>query len=462
MRPGKLLRASTVRLTLLYAGVFAISVLVLLAAVTWSASGFMARQIDGTVANELDEVRADAGDGSDEALHQVIAGLILRSPGFSYLLQDAGGRVIAGNMLAIRPQPGLRVLERSHVASGARATPGEHTAGGLRGRGVMLQSGSYLFVGLSTFDLIEMREGVLRAALWGLAAIVTIALAGGLMTTNWLLRRIDAVTLASREIMAGDLTRRIPVRGTDDEFDRLADSLNAMLDRIGDLMDGLKQVSSDIAHDLRTPLTRLRQRLELARRHPGDVAALQVAIDGAINDSEAILNLFAALLRIAQIEAGTRRSGFHPVRLDTLLTDVAETYRPEIEERGQGLELDLSADVTVRGDRDLLNQLFANLVENALGHCPFGTRISLRLHATSECVCASVTDTGPGIPAALRGRVLQRLFRLEVSRTTPGSGLGLSLVAAIAALHDASLELGNNEPGLICNLRFPSVSEIYE
>jgi signal transduction histidine kinase len=451
VRLPRLLRTSTVRLTLLYAAVFATSVLVLFGIAAWSATGFMARQIDNTVANELAEVQADAGSGGDDAVREVVAGLIVRSPGVSYLLQDASGRVLAGNMLSIHPRPGLRVLDANHLPAPA------HAVGGIRGRGVVLPSGSYLFVGLSSFELAEMQDAIARAAMWGLGATLAIALAGGLATSSWLLRRIDAVGLASREIMAGDLARRIPLRGTDDEFDRLAASLNAMLDRITDLMNGLQQVSSDIAHDLRTPLTRLRQRLERARRRSATVEELQTAIDGAIGDSEDILDLFAALLRIAQIEAGTRRSGFTSAALSELLVDLGETYRPEFEERGQSLALDVAPDLHVHGDRELLIQLFANLIENAFAHCPPGTQLSVAAQAIAGGVRVIVADNGPGIPDGLRQKVLQRFYRLEVSRTTPGSGLGLSMAAAIAELHDARLTLGDNRPGLRCELVFPHV-----
>jgi signal transduction histidine kinase len=228
-----------------------------------------------------------------------------------------------------------------------------------------------------------------------------------------------------------------------------------MLDRIEGLMLGLQQVSSDIAHDLRTPLTRLRQSLELARRREHSVEGLHSALDGAILNVEAILETFGALLRIAQIESGTRRSGFTSVALSELLEGLIEAYQPVAEEKRQNLQGRVMPGLFVHGDRELLTQLFANLIENAIGHSPAGAEISVEATPTRGEVVVVVTDNGPGIPAEFRRKVLQRFYRLEASRTTPGSGLGLSLVAAVAILHEVAIDLEDNEPGLKCRVRFP-------
>ena len=445
----RLFHSSAVRLTLLYAAVFAVSVVGLMGFVTWSATGYMAQQIDNTVTNELAEVQADAGSGGDEAVRQVIEALVVRSPGMFYLLQSSQGALVAGNMRQIQPYTGVRVLKSPHQQGLGRAR------GGIRGRGVVLPSGSYLFVGLSAYELNEMREVLVRAAAWGLAVTALIALAGGLATSFWLLRRIDAIGLASRQIMSGDLGRRIALSGSGDEFDRLAAGLNEMLDRIQQLMRGLQQVSSDIAHDLRTPLTRLRQRLEVARRRSKTTADFEQSIDAAIGDSEAILASFAALLRIAQVEAGTRRAGFMCVDLSTLLLDVSEAYGPDLEAAGLTLTTRIAAGLRVYGDRELLSQLFANLIENTLRHCPPGTRVEVSANDTPTSVHVIVADAGPGVPSQSRLELLQRFTRLERSRTTPGSGLGLSLAAAVAGLHEGRLALEDNMPGLRCVVELP-------
>ena len=449
MARPKLLRSSAVRLTLLYAAVFAVSVVGLMGFVTWSATGFMARQIDSTVSNELAEVQADAGSGGDEAVRHVVEALVVRSPGWFYLLQSPQGALVAGNMQPMQPYTGVRVLSSSHQPGCGRGR------GGKRGRGGVLPSGSYLFVGLSAYELNEMQEVLVRAAAWGLAATALIALAGGLATSLWLLRRIDAIALASRQIMSGDLGRRIAISGSGDEFDRLAAGLNEMLDRIQHLMRGLQQVSSDIAHDLRTPLTRLRQRLELARRRSKTTADFEQSIDGAIEDSEAILALFAALLRIAQVEAGTRRAGFVCVDLSAVLLDLAEAYGPDMEAAGLTLTTQIADGLGVYGDRELLSQLFANLIENTLRHCPPGTAVALSADRSGTSVHVIVADSGPGVPPEARLELLQRFVRLERSRTTPGSGLGLSLAAAVTGLHDGHIDLDDNQPGLRCAVELP-------
>jgi signal transduction histidine kinase len=263
-----------------------------------------------------------------------------------------------------------------------------------------------------------------------------------------LLRKIETVSQTSRDIVAGDLQQRVPVRDRGDEFDHLAVSLNAMLDRIQTLMEGLRQVTTDIAHDLRTPLTRLRQRLELAQRPGVDSETLRAVLDASRHDIDGILEIFSALLRIAQIESGARKAGFTEVNVSELLRTVIEVYRPALEEKGQQLQEAIDSDLAVRGDRELLMQLFANLLENAIRHSPAGAHVALMARNSSDMVEVSVADDGPGVPEALRPKVLQRFFRLESSRTTPGSGLGLSLAAAVATLHDAKLQLSDNGPGL--------------
>jgi signal transduction histidine kinase len=221
-----------------------------------------------------------------------------------------------------------------------------------------------------------------------------------------------------------------------------------MLDRIQTLMEELRQVTTDIAHDLRTPLTRLRQRLELAQRPNVDPGTLRTVLDTTGHDIDGILEIFSALLRIAQIESGARKAGFKQVNVSELLRTVLEVYRPALEEKGQLLQETIEGDLTIRGDRELLMQLFANLLENATRHSPAGAHVACVAQRRSDTVEVRVADNGPGIPEALRAKVLQRFFRLETSRTTSGSGLGLSLAAAVATLHDAKLELSDNSPGL--------------
>lgn len=441
MQYPRLFRTSSFRLTLLYAGLTGASFLVLFGVVFWAITRFMDQQIDATVASELAEIQADARARGPDSVRGIVQDMVGRAPGYFYLLQDASGKVLAGNLPAVQPLPGVREWP-------GRTEHDRQALSGIRGYGVVLGDGSYLMVCLSSHQLHEMRELVERSFLLGTGLAMLLALGGGAAASLGVLRKIETVSQTSRDIVGGDLQRRIPASGSGDEFDHLADSLNAMLDRIQTLMEGLRQVSTDIAHDLRTPLTRLRQRLELAQRRGGDEQAFQAVLEATLKDIDTILDTFGALLRIAQIESGARRAGFARLELDELLHTVVEVYQPALEEKEQTLSSDIEAGLRLRGDRELLMQLFANLLENAVRYAPAGARVELSARRREGRIEVVVADDGPGIPQALRGKVLQRFYRLEQSRTTPGNGLGLSLVAAVAGLHEAGLELADNGPGL--------------
>jgi signal transduction histidine kinase len=255
------------------------------------------------------------------------------------------------------------------------------------------------------------------------------------------------MTDTAEAIIEGDLARRIPEQGSDDDLDRVAATFNRMLDRIAGLMETLRQVSDDIAHDLRTPLTRLRQRLEasLTLQTPGERAE---AIGGALADMDAILETFAGLLRIAQIESGARRTAFRPLDLALLARTVVEAFAPSAEDSGQALTLEGDGPLIIEGDPELLTQMLVNLVDNALRHAGAGAEIRVRTVSQGSEVVASVIDNGPGVPEGERARVFDRFYRLERNRSTPGSGLGLALVLAIARLHGASVSLADAGPGL--------------
>jgi signal transduction histidine kinase len=287
-----------------------------------------------------------------------------------------------------------------------------------------------------------------------LLATSILALLGGGLVSLRVLRKVEEVARTSREIIGGDFQRRIPVSGTDDEFDRLATSLNAMLDRIQNLMEDVHQVSNDIAHDLRTPISRMRQRIEHALRSAATIDGMRQAMDETLTDVDGVLQTFGALLRIAQIESGSRKSAFAEVDLSLVLQRIADAYEPVAGERGQRLFASVVPGLWVRGDRELLTQLFANLVENAIQHSPTGASITVAAGGRSDSIEVAIEDNGPGIPPPSRQKVFQRFFRLEESRTTPGNGLGLSLVAAIAALHDVAVMLDDNHPGLRVRMGF--------
>jgi signal transduction histidine kinase len=424
----------------MYAGLTGISFLILFGVIFWSTARFMRHQIDDSVSSELDEIMTDSQAREPDQIAALVQGLARHSSGFYYLLQDPAGVVRAGNLPSVDPRLGVREWGKS-----AQSTGSPYSA--MRGRGVEF-AGEYLFVGWSTHQIHEMEEMVVGSFAWGLAASIALALAGGAVMSGRLMRKIEVVSETSRNIIEGDLERRVPVTDAGDEFDNLAASINAMLDRIETLMNDLRQVTTDIAHDMRTPLTRLRQRLELAQRSGVDVEGLRETLAVTVREIDVILGMFAALLRIAQIESGARKSGFKILDLSELMHTTAELYRPAAEEKNQTLEESIAADLVIKGDHELLMLLFANLIENAVRHAPQGAKIDLKAQNADGRVEVIVGDNGRGIPAEMRAKVLQRFFRLENSRTTPGHGLGLSLAAAIVKLHEATMTLTDNDPGL--------------
>jgi len=319
-----------------------------------------------------------------------------------------------------------------------------------------LSDGSLLVAAID-LDSVEDVEDVVSGAFYVVLAMsLALGLGTGLLLSRTLLNRLDAVTRTAEAINAGDLSRRIARTGSGDDFDRLSATLNLMLDRICALMESVRQVSNDVAHDLRTPLARLRQTLEDARRHSGTMADYDAAVAKAMVEADGLLATFSALLRIAQIEAGARRSAFQAVDLTDTIQTVCEAYAPTIEDGGRPFAVALAPGITVEGDRELLTQLFANLLENAIGHTPAGTGIRVELERSDDGRFghASVSDAGPGIPTPEREKVFRRFYRLEQSRTTPGNGLGLSMAAAIADLHQTRMSLSDNRPGLRVGLDF--------
>jgi len=444
----RFLRTWSFRLTLLYAALFAVSVVVLFGIIYWSALDYAAQ-------DEADENNVEFHAIVDEAelagyaqLPRILQNHIQQRAGTpsAYLLEDTQFRKIAGN---IEPQPfrdGAFTIKP--VFDGKKYRLSAHF--------YRMPDGNYLLIGQDSPPLKAMKALVARA--FGVSAATTLILAvigGGIVSVS-VLGRVEAVARTSREIVAGNLSQRVPLRGSDDEFDHLASSVNAMLDRIEDLMRNMRQVSNDIAHDLRTPLTRLRQRLEKARRHNHSVEEMRETIGMSIRQVDAILETFGALLRIAQIEARQGATAHAEIDLSATLRTIAEDFAPAAEDRGQALATDIQPGLMVAVDRDLVVQMVVNLVENALRHSPKGALVTIAASRRDGGVAVSVIDTGPGIPRSERENVLRPFYRLESSRTTEGSGLGLSLVAAIAKRHGATLDLGDNDPGLRATVCFPA------
>jgi signal transduction histidine kinase len=444
---SKILQTSSFRLTILYAGLFGASVLMLLGVMHWATNVYMSNSLDAAIDSDITELEDSLQVGGSAALTALVKERVRQMPHgpMYYLLQDAKGEVVSGNMPPLHGGEGRFDLKvpRLHAPS----VP-------VYARGINLMDGQHLIVGVDALPRREMQRHILRVFGWSSAISLLLAFGGGALVSHGLLRRTEIISRAARDIMAGDFSRRIPVRGTEDELDHLAASLNSMLERNEAAMESVRQVSNDIAHDLRTPLTRLRQRLERAQRRAQSVEDWRRAAEGCISDMDAILETFGALLRIAQIDSGMPARRFTSINLSEMLRTVIEVYQPMAEERKQRFTTEIASRLTVWGDRELLAQMVANVIENAMKHSPRGASIGLRTIQWPGAIYVAVTDTGPGIPAADRGRVFQRFYRLESSRSTPGSGLGLSLVEAIAALHQVGIELTDNDPGLRFTLRF--------
>jgi signal transduction histidine kinase len=451
-RLTRLLRSASFRLALVYAVLFIVSAGALFATVYVTASAAMQNDMSAvlrTEALQLAEVHRRSGLAG--LAEQIARRMNFRTRGpIFYLLQAPNRRVVVGNLPGMPPVNGVIdfVPERSTAEA-------EEERPKLMGFGITLSDGSFLLVAQDANRLADMQHAITRAFAWAGGLTLLLAIAGGVWLGSTFLRRIDTITRTSRAIMEGDLSARIPVRGTHDEFDQLVTSLNDMLARIQQLMDGLRQVSSDIAHDLRTPLGRLRQHLEDARERAKTTADFDAATEAAIAEADGLLETFSALLRIAQVEAGAQRSGFAMLDLSALVRSIGDAYQPSAEDSQHRLQIHVEDGVSLTGDRQLLAQMVSNLVENALHHTPAGTTVSLGLRRDGAGFSLEVADDGPGIPEAERDKVFDRFYRLDRSRSTAGSGLGLALVKAIAGLHGLSVRLEDRKPGLAVVLGAP-------
>ena len=392
--------------------------------------------------------QSDAADQQD--LIEEITSRIKASPNFSsvFLLKDATGKILAANIQDATIKSGWSTVEAS--ALGVQSDyPYRVYASDL--------NREHLVVGLSNADLDDLSEIILTGFGWSALAVIMAAIAAGTWIASRLQRRLSDVTSTLHRVAGGDLSTRLAVSGRGDDLDLISGEINQTLGRLGALVEAMRQVSADIAHELRTPLNRLRIHIETAARNAAVSAPVEEDLAAAIAQSEAIDQTFSALLRIAQIEAGARREKFAPVDLAALLGDVGDVYAEVSEDAGQSLLCDVAGSAWVAGDKELLTQTFANLIENAIRHCSAGTAITCKVRAEGSRVTASVADTGPGIPTEERELVLRRLYRLEKSRTTEGTGLGLSLVKAVADLHGAELALADAMPGLRVELQFARI-----
>ncbi len=442
------------RLALVYAVLFSAATMVLFGIVYWRTTHYLDHLADDLIHADVEDLGQVFARGGIPALSRAIAERLQedRNGDLVYFLADAQGTRLAGDLAQ---WPVARAAGDFVTFTFERRQTGPLQPHRARAEIIGLAGGLRLLAGRDINDGVVLRRTILRALGWALALTLAAAVAVGVPVILGAMRRLEEIARTSRGIIAGDLSHRVPVRGSGDDFDGLAANLNAMLDRIEALMMTVKGVSDNIAHDLRTPLARVRGRLEQARVAPPPREAFAVWADETIAHLDAVLDTFEGLLKIAEIEAGAPRPSFTRVALAAVLSDVAEFYEPMAEQKGQRLVVEIAAVRPVEGQRDLLFRALANLVDNAIKYTPDGGRIALRLGMVAGQAQITIADNGPGIPESARAKVFQRLYRLEESRSMPGSGLGLSLVAAVAELHGARVSLEDEAPGLRVRLVFP-------
>ena len=442
----RVLRTTTFRLAAIYVGGFAAAVAILGIAIYLVTAGLLERRLDARVEREMQQLEQNFKSGGVAGLIDAVRRheQVQRHGVLGYAVVSAGARV-AGHLRTWPTTPGWSTLPYIEA-------DGDH-----RDRHVLVTDLSdtvRLAVAADQEEVEEVKATIFDGFVSAFAAVLVLGIVGGFGLSFMLLRRVEAIRRTAQAIIAGDLTQRVPVRGTGDDFDRLSQTLNQMLDRIGELMASLREVSANIAHDLKTPLARLRHRLEAAQAQPG--APDRPAIEDALAQVDEILATFSALLRIAQIEAGTRRAGFARVDLSEIFNTIADAFAPAAEDAGRTLTASIAPGLGIVGDRELLTQMLANAVDNAIRHTDRGTRIVVGLARDAQGIVGSVTDDGPGVPAEARERIFDRFHRLPQSRSVPGSGLGLSLVKAVADIHGIALAVEDAGPGLRLSMRFPA------
>lgn len=456
-RAGKLFRTTAFRLSLAYLAIFALFAGFILFYVAFNAGALLREQNATTIDAEIKGLAEQYATGGLRRVVGVIDNRV-RQPGAAlYLMTAPAGEKIAGNIDGVPPA----VL----------ANPGEYeipyeAIGDIEAhrrlalvRSLVLPGGFRLLVGRDLSDITRLENVIWRAFGWSMVLVIALGVLAGFIVTKRVLSRIDSMTETTRAIMEGDLAGRLALTGSNDEFDRLAENLNTMLDRIGDLMEGIRQVSNNIAHDLRTPLTRLRNNAEEALRVGRTVEDGRNALVDVIAEADGLIKIFNALLMIARAEAGQLRDGMTNLNASEIVSEIVELYEPVAEDQGLTIKTAIAAPLPLYGSRELIGQAVANLIDNALKYGAGSTEISVRASRNDVNIVIEIADRGKGIPEGDRARVTERFVRLETSRSQPGSGLGLSLVAAIARLHRGSLELADNHPGLMARLILPAEGE---
>ncbi|HET7588068.1 MAG TPA: ATP-binding protein [Gammaproteobacteria bacterium] len=474
--PSRLGRTTVFRLALAYAGLYALVTAIVLVTVYEFTAIHIHAQIDAAIESEIDALSAVHRNRDPAALQQAVA---LRSrlsaqrrrnaeSGIRYyLLLDSDGKRIAGNLSAWPQQAASArtwITYRIDARSAARAgltIPEDLDANDplkVRGLAVRFADGRQLLVVETLDEAEELSNYILISLLSAIGLIVVVGVLGGIWMGRHVVARLESIRSTAADIMAGDLSRRVPVTARRDEFSELADTLNAMLTRIEALMNSLRQVTDNVAHDLRSPLNRLRSRLEVTLRQAREPTEYEAAMERAVADADHLLQTFNAMLNLAELESGTSRERWDSVPLDAVCEDVVSVYEPLAESKNISFSHQV-VPLNVRGNTRLLAQAVGNLLDNALKYTPADGRVSLTLQRDQDWALLTIADSGPGIPPAERRHVFDRFVRLDDSRSQPGNGLGLSLVRAIIQLHGGRIELGDNVPGLQVRLYVPAAGQ---
>ena len=451
-RPAPFLRSAGVRFALVYAGLLAVSAAALAVFLWWATAGLLDRQVEAAIRADARGLAERWEEGGIPALVLTLQDRLAEKVDADaiYLLVAPLGQRLVGNLSGwpetVTRTDGWYQLPLTHA--------GMHSIGLVHRYD--LPGGFRLLVGRDVRNRAQLRRLLTDALLWAIGVVAIMVSIGAVVIRSLFRRTLANVSATATAIAAGDFTRRVRLSGRGDEFDQLAETINDMLDRIARLMDGVRQVSNAIAHDLRTPITRARTRLEDAALHAHTQDDLRGAIERATADLDGIVGVFQALLRISEIEAGSRRSAFARTDLTPVLGDIAELYGAVAEEKDVTLTVDLPAQLLAYGDSALIQQAVANLLDNAVKFSPAGGIVRLDARGGAQ-VSIAVADQGPGIPEAERARATERFYRGETARSTPGSGLGLALVQAVAQLHGGQLVLEDAAPGLVARLVLPGV-----
>ena len=459
-RVGQLVRTTTFRLTAMFILIFILFSVALLAFITFQSSIIIQRQQAADIDREMQLLQNLEQKQGLRGLAIAVDRLAAQPGPGIYYLGDKTGQMIVGNVSTFPAE--VFIEEGVHSFNYARAKPfgAEPAPGPSQGyaveRTVILPSGFILIVGRDVVERRGFTAIIFQGFLYGVLGILALSIIAGALTARRVLRRIDAINATSSTIMAGNLSERVPVTRRNDEFDGLATNLNAMLDRIESLMQGLKEVTDNVAHDLKTPLTRLRNKAESALRDGASPDEQREALETTIGESDKLIRTFNALLMIARAEAGAPSGALGDVDLSAVVADMGELYLPVAEDEGIVFETHVAEGVRLRGNRELLGQAMVNLVDK-YGKPPADgqRRITISLRREADHVLIEVGDNGPGVPPEDRQRVLERFVRLEKSRTEPGSGLGLSLVAAVARLHKGRFRIEDNAPGVKAVIDLP-------